>query len=87
MKKRMVIMLVIVGLLIGGVVGFNFFKGYMMQKYMASSPVPPATVLKLAVKPGQSVRLTSSVAMVLVSTVSEAQLVTEPQLPFTSTQY
>src|SRR5438132_8811688 len=44
MKKRMVIMLVLVGLLIGGVVGFNFFKGYMMQKYMASSPVPPATV-------------------------------------------
>ncbi len=44
MKKRMLIMLVLVGLLIGGVVGFNFFKGYMMQKYMASSPVPPATV-------------------------------------------
>jgi membrane fusion protein (multidrug efflux system) len=47
MKKRMVIMLVIVGLLIGGVVGFNFFKGYMMQKYMASAPVPPATVSTL----------------------------------------
>src|SRR6266513_1433627 len=44
MKKRMVIMLVIVGLFIGGVVGFNWFKGYMMQKYMANSPVPPATV-------------------------------------------
>ena len=44
MKKRMAIMLVLVGLLIGGIVGFNFIKGYMMQKYMASSPVPPATV-------------------------------------------
>ena len=44
MKKRMVIMLVIVGLLLGGLVGFNFFKGYMMQKYMASAPVPSSTV-------------------------------------------
>lgn len=44
MKKRMAIMLVVVGLLLGGLVGFNFFKGYMMQKYMASAPVPPATV-------------------------------------------
>jgi len=44
MKKRMVIMLVIVGVLLGGIVGFNWFKGYMMQKYMASAPVPAATV-------------------------------------------
>jgi membrane fusion protein (multidrug efflux system) len=44
MKKRMVIMLVAVGVLLGGLVGFNFFKGYMMQKYMASAPVPSSTV-------------------------------------------
>ena len=44
MKKRMTIMLVAVGLLLGGVIGFNTFKGYMIQKYMASSPIPPATV-------------------------------------------
>jgi uncharacterized protein YneF (UPF0154 family) len=44
MKKRMIIMLVLVGLLLGGIVGFNVFKGYMMQKYMASAPVPAATV-------------------------------------------
>ena len=44
MKKRMVIMLVIVGVLLGGLVGFNFFKGYMMQKYMASAPIPASTV-------------------------------------------
>ena len=30
MKKRMTIMLVAVGLLIGGVVGFNIFKGVMI---------------------------------------------------------
>ena len=44
MKKRMVIMLVAVVVLLGGLVGFNFFEGYMMQKYMASAPVPAATV-------------------------------------------
>jgi membrane fusion protein (multidrug efflux system) len=44
MKKRMVIMLVAVAVLLGGIVGFNAFKGYMMRKYMASAPVPPATV-------------------------------------------
>jgi membrane fusion protein, multidrug efflux system len=44
MKKRMVIMLIVVGVVLGGVIGFNFFKGYMMQKYMASAPIPPSTV-------------------------------------------
>jgi membrane fusion protein (multidrug efflux system) len=44
MKKRMTIMLIAVGLLIGGLVGFNYFKGYMMQKYMGKGPMPPATV-------------------------------------------
>ncbi len=44
MTKRMVIMLALVGLLLGGLIGFNFFKGYMMQKYMSSAPVPAATV-------------------------------------------
>ena len=44
MKKRMAIMLVSVGILLGLLVGFNWFKGYMMAKYMASAPVPSATV-------------------------------------------
>ncbi|HSS71739.1 MAG TPA: efflux RND transporter periplasmic adaptor subunit [Casimicrobiaceae bacterium] len=44
MKKRMVIMLVAVGVVLGGLIGFNWFKGYMMQKYMASAPVPASTV-------------------------------------------
>jgi membrane fusion protein (multidrug efflux system) len=44
MKKRMTIMLIAVGLLIGGLVGYNYFKGYMMQKYMGKGPQPPATV-------------------------------------------
>jgi membrane fusion protein (multidrug efflux system) len=40
----MIVMLIVVGVLLGGIVGFNLFKGYMMQKYMASAPVPAATV-------------------------------------------
>ena len=44
MKKRMVIMLIAVGILLGGIVGFNLFKGYMMQKYMAGAPIPASTV-------------------------------------------
>lgn len=44
MKKRMTIMLIAVGLLIGGLVGFNVFKGIMMKKYMGKGGLPPATV-------------------------------------------
>ncbi|MDQ6916903.1 MAG: efflux RND transporter periplasmic adaptor subunit [Pseudomonadota bacterium] len=44
MKKRMTIMLIVVGLLLGGLVGFNVFKGIMMQKYMGKGGLPPATV-------------------------------------------
>jgi membrane fusion protein (multidrug efflux system) len=47
-KKRMVIMLIAVVLLLGGLVGYNVFKGYMMAKYMASAPIPPATVSAMA---------------------------------------
>jgi membrane fusion protein (multidrug efflux system) len=49
MKKRMVIMLVLVAIVLGGLVGFNSFKGYMMAKYMANAPVPSATVTVMAV--------------------------------------
>ncbi len=42
--KRMIIMLIGVGLLLGSIVGFNVFKGIMIQKYMANAPIPPATV-------------------------------------------
>jgi len=41
----MVIMLILMGLLIGGLVGFNMFKNAMMAKYMAAAPVPPATTM------------------------------------------
>ena len=44
MTKRMLIMVVAVGIVLGGLVGFNWFKGYMMQKYMGSQQQPAATV-------------------------------------------
>jgi membrane fusion protein (multidrug efflux system) len=47
MRKRMVIMLVAVGIVLGGLVGFNWFKGVMMQKYMSSQQIPAVTVSAL----------------------------------------
>jgi membrane fusion protein (multidrug efflux system) len=44
MTKRMVIMLICVGVLLGALVGFHFFGQYMMKKFMASNSAPPATV-------------------------------------------
>ena len=44
MTKRMIIMLIIVGLLFGGIFGFQAFKGSMIKKYMASAGIPPQTV-------------------------------------------
>ncbi len=35
-KKRMLIMLAIVGVILGGIYGFQVFKGIMIKKYMAS---------------------------------------------------
>ncbi len=43
-KKRMIIMLILVAVLVGGVVAFNLFKGSMIRKFMASSGEPPQTV-------------------------------------------
>jgi membrane fusion protein (multidrug efflux system) len=47
--KRMIIMLVIVGLLLAGLIGFNVFKGIMIKKYMASMSAPPQTVTAMKV--------------------------------------
>jgi membrane fusion protein, multidrug efflux system len=44
MTKRMLIMLIAVGLLFGGIFGFQIFKGRMIKKFMASNKPPPATV-------------------------------------------
>jgi len=44
MKKRMLIMLIIVGLLFTGIFGFQIFKGIMIKKYLSSNKAPAITV-------------------------------------------
>ena len=44
MAKRMIIMLICVGILLGALVGFNLFRAHMIKKFMASNAAPPATV-------------------------------------------
>ncbi len=55
MKKRMLIMLAIVGLLFGAVFGYKAFQAQMSKKYMASQQMPPVTVsaIKAEVHPWQ----------------------------------
>jgi len=49
MRKRMIWMLLGVGLLFGGLYGYRMFGVYMMQKYLASNTRPPATVTAMPV--------------------------------------
>ena len=44
MIKRMIIMLIVVGLVLGGIFGFISFKGRMIKEYMSSQGVPLQTV-------------------------------------------
>jgi membrane fusion protein (multidrug efflux system) len=44
MTKRMIVMLICVGLLIGALVGFNLFRAHMFASFMAGNATPPATV-------------------------------------------
>ena len=56
-----------------------------VQAYV-NGPVPEATVVNVAGDPGHNVKLVNGVAVVLVSTVKVAQLVTLVQKPLTFTQ-
>jgi membrane fusion protein, multidrug efflux system len=42
--KRMLIMLLIVGVIFGGIFGYHAFMAQLMQKMMMSGGVPPVTV-------------------------------------------
>jgi len=44
MTKRMIIMLIAVGLVFGGVFGFQIFQKAMIKKFMSAMPQPPQTV-------------------------------------------
>ncbi|MGE5240152.1 MAG: efflux RND transporter periplasmic adaptor subunit [Bacteroidota bacterium] len=48
MVKRMVIMLLIVGLLFGGIFGFQAFKAYKIKQFFATNKAPPVTVTAMA---------------------------------------
>jgi membrane fusion protein, multidrug efflux system len=56
MIKRMVIMLVLVALVLGGIFGFQAFKATMIKKFMSQISAPPQTVstAKAAYTPWQS---------------------------------
>lgn len=47
MRKRMIIMIVSVGLLMGLIIAFNVFKGIMIKKYIAGAGIPPQTVTSI----------------------------------------
>lgn len=44
MMKRMIIMLIVVGIVLGGFFGFQAFKGNMIKQFMAAGANPPQTV-------------------------------------------
>jgi len=44
MTKKMVIMLIIVGVIFGGIFGYLGFRSYMMKKYMSAGGAPAVTV-------------------------------------------
>ncbi len=50
MAKRMLIMLLIVGLLFGGIFGFQVFKGIKIKEFMAASKPPPVAVTAMKVE-------------------------------------
>jgi len=44
MTKKMVIMLIIVGVIFGGIFGYMGFRSYMMKKYMSAGGAPAVTI-------------------------------------------
>ncbi|HKJ00586.1 MAG TPA: efflux RND transporter periplasmic adaptor subunit [bacterium] len=50
MIKRMVIMLILVGLVLGGIFGFQAFKAVMIKRFFAHRTAPPQTVSTIEAK-------------------------------------
>jgi len=48
MTKKMVIMLIVVGVIFGGIFGYQTFQSYMMKKYMSAGGAPAVTVSAVA---------------------------------------
>ncbi|MYZ48204.1 efflux RND transporter periplasmic adaptor subunit [Propylenella binzhouense] len=51
MIKRFLIAILLVGLVVGGLVGFNLFRAKMIGQFFASRPVPTVTVSAAEVRP------------------------------------
>lgn len=51
MIKRLIIAIVLLGLVAGGLVGFNLYRDKMIAQFFANMPVPPATVSTVEAKP------------------------------------
>lgn len=47
--KRMITMLICMGILLGALIGFNLYKAHMIRKFMAHNAVPAATVTSAVV--------------------------------------
>jgi len=50
MRKRMIIMLILVAVVLGGVFGFQAFKGMMIKRFFATRTTPPQTVSTVEAK-------------------------------------
>ncbi len=50
MTKRMIIMLLSVGTLFAGIIGYQMFVASMMKKFLSANALPPATVTAMEVK-------------------------------------
>jgi len=50
MTKRMIIMLLAIGLLFAAIIGYQWFGAMMMKKFMSGNSLPPATVSAMSAK-------------------------------------
>jgi membrane fusion protein (multidrug efflux system) len=50
MKKHMLIMLILVGLLFGGIFGYQAFKSHMIKQYLSNNHIPPVAVSAIQAK-------------------------------------
>ena len=53
MTKRMIIMLIIIGVIFGGIFGYLGFRSYMIKKYMSSATAPAVTVSAVTAVTGE----------------------------------
>lgn len=53
MIKRLIIAVVLLGLIVGGIVGFNLFRSKMIGEFFANRQPDPVTVSTMTVEPGE----------------------------------